>query len=305
MDMKSKKIVFVIVGLVFGASFFVASLVFGAEIENARRERKARADRIAAVQEMHEKSFTVDLARHELFDEKDAELESESETTTEAVTEPVTEEQYTEPDYYEEDEQTEEYYEEPNEEPEEEPYNEPEPVYEEPEETDPPKETDPDEYQRPDINNDGWTYLDRPYHTDITIDDGSLGGGSYGATHREAFLLACLVSCEAGWAPYETQVMVADTVLYRASIDYGGDIEAAIYAPGQFWTAGMDKYIENGPYQNAVIASQAALNSDIYGTTHYYYFWSADYARSNWDWLTERGYSGEFIGGDDGDFFFN
>ena len=104
MDMKSKKIVFVIVGLVFGASFFVASLVFGAEIENARRERKARADRIAAVQEMHEKSFTVDLARHELFDEKDAELESESETTTEAVTKPVTEEQYTEPEYYEEDE---------------------------------------------------------------------------------------------------------------------------------------------------------------------------------------------------------
>ena len=318
MDGKSRKIIFVIFGLILGVSFFAATLVFGAEFAKAAKEKKARDDRIATAQELREKSYTVDLARHEYFDEKDAELESEPEETTPEETEPETtteayeEEAYDEPEHYDEpeDDETEpEYYEEPDDnteeetDPPEETTTEPEET--EPEETDSPKETDPDEYQRPDINNDGWTYMDRPYHTDITVDDGSLGGGIYGASHREAFLLACLVSCEAGWAPYETQVMIADTVIYRAQLDYGGDIEAAIYAPGQFWTAGMDKYIENGPYQNAVIASQAALSGDIYGSTHYYYFWSSDYALSNWDWLTERGYEGEFIGGDDGDFFFN
>ena len=116
---------------------------------------------------------------------------------------------------------------------------------------------------------------------------------------------ACLVSCEAGWAPYETQVMVADTVIYRANLDYGGDIEAAIYAPGQFWTSGMTDFLENSPYDHAVTATQDALNGNIYGSTHYYFFWSASYALSRWDWLMDRGYSGEFIGGEDGDFFFN
>lgn len=81
--------------------------------------------------------------------------------------------------------------------------------------------------------------------------------------YDDAYLLACLVSMEAGYEPYEGQLAVANVVLNRVnSGKWGSSIASVIYAANQFPMATgsvMQGYLENGPLSTAQQAANDAL----------------------------------------------
>lgn len=84
------------------------------------------------------------------------------------------------------------------------------------------------------------------------------------ASYDDAYLLACLISMEAGYEPYEGQLAVANVVLNRLhSGYYGSTISDVIYAKGQFPSATgsvMTGYLNNGPLPQAQQAANEALS---------------------------------------------
>lgn len=83
------------------------------------------------------------------------------------------------------------------------------------------------------------------------------------ASYDDAYLLACLVSMEAGNEPYEGQLAVANVVMNRLrSGYYGSSIRDVIYARGQFpsvYGSVMTGYLNNGPLPQAQQAANEAL----------------------------------------------
>lgn len=81
--------------------------------------------------------------------------------------------------------------------------------------------------------------------------------------YDDAYLLACLVSMEAGYEPYEGQLAVANVVLNRVkSGNWGSSISSVIYASNQFPMATgsvMQGYLQNGPLSTAQQAANDAL----------------------------------------------
>lgn len=84
--------------------------------------------------------------------------------------------------------------------------------------------------------------------------------------YSDSYLLACLISMEAGYEPYEGQLAVANVVLNRLkSGKWGSTMADVIYAPNQFPCATgavMQGYLENGPLDTAVQAANDALNGN-------------------------------------------
>lgn len=84
------------------------------------------------------------------------------------------------------------------------------------------------------------------------------------ASYDDAYLLACLISMEAGYEPYEGQLAVANVVLNRLhSGYYGSTISDVIYAKGQFPSVNgsvMTSYLNNGPLAQAQQAANEALS---------------------------------------------
>lgn len=83
------------------------------------------------------------------------------------------------------------------------------------------------------------------------------------SNYSDAYLLACLVSMEAGYECYEGQLAVANVVLNRVNSGYwGSSISSVIYAPNQFPCATgsvMQNYLANGPLPAAQQAANEAL----------------------------------------------
>lgn len=83
-------------------------------------------------------------------------------------------------------------------------------------------------------------------------------------SYDDAYLLACLISMEAGYEPYEGQLAVANVVLNRLhSGYYGSTISDVIYAKGQFPSVNgsvMTSYLNNGPLAQAQQAANEALS---------------------------------------------
>ena len=81
--------------------------------------------------------------------------------------------------------------------------------------------------------------------------------------YDDAYLLACLVSMEAGYESYEGQLAVANVVLNRVrSGKWGSSISSVIYAPNQFPCATgsvMQGYLQDGPLSTAQQAANDAL----------------------------------------------
>lgn len=81
--------------------------------------------------------------------------------------------------------------------------------------------------------------------------------------YDDAYLLACLVSMEAGYESYEGQLAVANVVLNRVrSGKWGSSVSSVIYAPNQFPCATgsvMQGYLQNGPLSTAQQAANDAL----------------------------------------------
>lgn len=86
---------------------------------------------------------------------------------------------------------------------------------------------------------------------------------AYGLSGEDAYLLACVVTAEAGSESYEGQLAVANIVLNRLKSGvYGSTISDVIYAPGQFavvTNGAMASAIANGPWSTAVQAANDAL----------------------------------------------
>ncbi len=83
------------------------------------------------------------------------------------------------------------------------------------------------------------------------------------SSYSDAYLLACLVSMEAGNESYEGQLAVANVVLNRLkSGSWGSTMYSVIYASGQFPSVTgsvMQSYLTNGPTSSAQQAANAAL----------------------------------------------
>lgn len=96
--------------------------------------------------------------------------------------------------------------------------------------------------------------------TEQKPDDSSKADASQ---YDDAYLLACLVSMEAGYEPYDGQLAVANVVLNRVrSGKWGSSISSVIYAPNQFPCATgsvMQGYLKNGPLSTAQQAANDAL----------------------------------------------
>lgn len=114
-------------------------------------------------------------------------------------------------------------------------------------------------------------------YTEVMETEYQLGTG-YDFSSRDAYILACIVSAEAGDQGYDCQLAVANVVIHRALSlgGYPGSIEEVVYAPYQFEPAytTMQDFIANGPQEDAVQASQDALNGidNVPGYEHFCYF---------------------------------
>lgn len=101
------------------------------------------------------------------------------------------------------------------------------------------------------------------------------------ASYDDAYLLACLISMEAGNEPYEGQLAVANVVLNRLhSGAFGNSISSVIYASGQFPSVNgsvMNGYLQNGPLPQAQQAANEAL-SGVNNIGGYMYFINVKYA---------------------------
>lgn len=112
-------------------------------------------------------------------------------------------------------------------------------------------------------------------------------GSAYNISEEDAYLIACVVSAEAGYESYEGQLAVANIVLNRlASGRYGSSVREILYASGQFTVVSTPKFqnlMANGPMQTSIAATKAAVSgtNNIPGFTSYCASWAADYSRYN------------------------
>lgn len=94
------------------------------------------------------------------------------------------------------------------------------------------------------------------------------------ASVDSAYLLACLVYCEAGSESYEGKLAVANVVLNRLNAGWGSSISDVIYASGQFSPAtngALDRAISSGPNSDSTKAANAAL-AGTNNVSGYYHF---------------------------------
>ncbi len=145
------------------------------------------------------------------------------------------------------------------------------------------------------VDNSSVTYSgDYDYSADAAAY--AISGGVYGYSFEETYLLACTVSAEVGWSPYETQLAVANVILDRAANT--GSIRSAVFAAGQFavtWDGALLRTFRSGPRDSALQSTIDALNGTDLRPRPYYYF-------NNRDMSGEfEGVVGEWIG--DGYFY--
>ncbi|MBE5969851.1 MAG: hypothetical protein E7242_06425 [Lachnospiraceae bacterium] len=99
------------------------------------------------------------------------------------------------------------------------------------------------------------------------IDDGTtsyiLANSIYGVSDRDAYLLACLVSAEAGYETYDGKLAVANVIVTRyLGGSYGSSISDVIYSGGQFSVVSQgyfDRVVKNGPNSESIQAAADAL----------------------------------------------
>ena len=110
-------------------------------------------------------------------------------------------------------------------------------------------------------------------------------GSGYNVTEEEAYLIACVVSTEAGYECYEGQLAVANIILNRlASGRFGTTVKDVLYARGQFTVVNTDRFarvMAQGPNATSLAATKAALSgtNNIPGFTSYCASWAANYGR--------------------------
>lgn len=108
---------------------------------------------------------------------------------------------------------------------------------------------------------------------------------AYNVSEEEAYLLACVVTAEAGGECYEGKLAVANIVLNRLnSGKYGNTISDVVYAKGQFSVVkngALDRAISKGPNSESVQAAAEALSgtNNVSGYTSFCTLAVANYGR--------------------------
>lgn len=84
----------------------------------------------------------------------------------------------------------------------------------------------------------------------------TLASSGYAISERDAYLMACLVDCEAGYENYDGKLAVANILLNRLRGGaYGSTIESVVYARNQFSVVGvtLSNKLINGPRTDETI----------------------------------------------------
>ena len=141
--------------------------------------------------------------------------------------------------------------------------------------------TENDEEEYVDESEEEYVDEDEVFYDDYTqamSDQYQLSPGAYNFSSRDAYVLACIVSAEAGDQDYDCQLAVANVVIHRALNlgGYPGAIEDAVYQPSQFEPAytTMQDFLAYGPQEDAIQASQDALKGidNVPGYEHFCYY---------------------------------
>jgi len=86
---------------------------------------------------------------------------------------------------------------------------------------------------------------------------------AYSVSEQDAYLLACVVSSEAGYESYEGKLAVANIILNRLNGGaYGSTIYDVVYAKGQFsvvHNGALDRAMQKGPNAESLQAAKDAL----------------------------------------------
>lgn len=106
----------------------------------------------------------------------------------------------------------------------------------------------------------------------------------YNISEEEAYLLACMVTSEAGYESYEGQLAVANIALNRLKSGRYASMRDVLYAKGQFTVVNTQRFadiVANGPYESTMTAVKDALagKNNVPGFTSYCANWAAKYDR--------------------------
>ncbi len=110
---------------------------------------------------------------------------------------------------------------------------------------------------------------------------------AYNVSESDVYLLACLVTAEAGYEPYEGKLAVANVVLNRlAGGAYGNTMSDVIYARGQFSVAASGRLatvISQGPNSESVRAAEEAISgvNNVPNYANFCALYVASYSRYN------------------------
>lgn len=109
---------------------------------------------------------------------------------------------------------------------------------------------------------------------------------AYNISEEDAYLIACVVSAEAGGDIYEDQLAVANVILNRLKEGhiYGSTVTAVVYARGQFTVTingALNKYLNNGPLPVAVQATKDAIagKNNVPNYKNFCALYAANYSR--------------------------
>lgn len=110
---------------------------------------------------------------------------------------------------------------------------------------------------------------------------------AYNISEEDAYLIACVVSAEAGGDIYEDQLAVANVILNRLkSGRYGNSVSNVVYARGQFTVTvngALQRYMTNGPLPVAVQATKDAISgrNNVPNYSNFCALYAANYSRYN------------------------
>ncbi len=110
---------------------------------------------------------------------------------------------------------------------------------------------------------------------------------AYSVSESDVYLLACLVTAEAGYEPYEGKLAVANVVLNRlVGGYYGNTMSDVIYAKGQFSVAASGRLatvISQGPNSESTRAAEEALSgvNNVPNYANFCALYVANYSRYN------------------------
>lgn len=108
-------------------------------------------------------------------------------------------------------------------------------------------------------------------------------GAKYNISEEEAYMIACVITAEAGYECYEGQLAVANIILNRYASGRYGSVKDVLYAPGQFTVVHTNRYanaVANGPFESSIRATKEAIagKNNVPGFTSFAALWGANYS---------------------------